>query len=749
MKLRICGSLSWLGALCLFVSVMQAQIRPWEQNVQVQVSNPVTAFTADGYGLHVITAYLSSFEHYLIGNDGQVITANSNNLHPTRISEFGVSITSSSGIVSVVFDTTGDKLVLHQSTNGGASWTRRGYYDPSPHSVRNIDAFEERRNDRDMVHIVWDSDAGDAVYYVRYEGPPNPGFSGFQTITNIGGITGKNPKVITSSDRIHVSFVTTNDAQNKRATTRDFVFSSGQWENTFRQTNVLGFTASVSQQNLGKRSNGSLDSIHILAQEAVVQGSGYQIRQSRRTADGSWVGDESYTDWVTNSSDQGTNYRRTVASVGDTLYAAFNRRGPSDGGIKYSEYKASSSWSALYTISPQGGENPLGKVTINSSATGIYVIWETPTPGIVYMARKAFPLAGSIAQNMFWTDSNWVSGDLTVESGVTVTAKTGSVTSVMSNKKITVNSGGTLTVEPGATFNFESGASIEVQGTLTAQGSAPPTETRVIFTSNDANTTWGGMVVQNSSSAPTTALSYADIVNAGTGVRVGSNANFSMTHCVVDGGSTGLEIFQSGTGTPSKSVTNCLFSDNSFYGILLNSFSNITISDDTCSGNDGASGIVCLASSPSPILRNRLYGLKFGLYCDAYSSPVLEDGRYGGYNKIINNGNGVVSVDGTPVLGFISGMLDDVGGQNDICGSSEFDVALSGESIVEGENNWWGTDQDPKTQFNDAGLIDYDPWLTSDPNPNRSFEGRTPGIVGTIANSQGKGGGSGLILSPV
>ena len=98
-------------------------------------------------------------------------------------------------------------LILHilcQSTNGGLNWERVGVYDPSPHTVRNIDAFEEVRDGRDIVHVVWDSGIGDTVYYVRYEGAPNPGFSSFKTVTDISNITGKNPKVITSSDRIHV-----------------------------------------------------------------------------------------------------------------------------------------------------------------------------------------------------------------------------------------------------------------------------------------------------------------------------------------------------------------------------------------------------------------------------------------------------------------------------------------------------------------------------------------------------------------
>jgi parallel beta-helix repeat protein len=548
MKSRIYGLFAWLAVLMMLVSAMQAQIRPWEQNVQVQISSPVFAMTSDGYGQHVIT-YSSGglFEHYLIGNDGEVISANSGNIHPIRISEFGVSITNSTGIVSVVFDTTGDKLVLHQSTNGGASWTRKGSYNPSPHSIRNIDAFEERRNNRDMVHIVWDSDAGDTVYYVRYEGGTVNNFVASQTITNIGGITGKNPKIVTSSDRAHVSLVTTNDSQNKRGTMRDFVFSNGQWENSYRQTNTISsLVYAIGQENLGVRNNGTTDSIHITMDENSGPSSGYSIRLSRRKVDSDWPTTTEYYNWDHNNSDNPSSNRRRMVSVGDTLYAVFSRASSSDGGIKYGEYKQSSGWSSLYTVEPQSG-GALRKVAISTSRTGIYVTWETPTPGDVHMARKAFPLSGSITENMFWTDSNWVSGDLAISSGYTVRAKAGSVTTVLANKKIIVAEGATLIVKGDAQFKFGAGASIDVQGTLMVQGTPGHA---AIFARSGQSGTWSGIDID--ASATNCSIEYAEFSDATTAITVPSDNGSVISHCTIDGGNIGIYLYYS--SNPSEEL---------------------------------------------------------------------------------------------------------------------------------------------------------------------------------------------------
>ncbi len=151
------------------------------------------------------------------------------------------------------------------------------------------------------------------------------------------------------------------------------------------------------------------------------------------------------------------------------MYTVFNRNNSVDGGIKYSEYKASSGWSSLYTISPQINNDNLNKATIASSRTGVYVVWETHTQGEVFMARKALGLSGHITENMFFTDSNWVTGDLTIDAGVTVTLKAGSVTMVSDNKKLIVANGGTLLKERGSQVIFGGGATFKITTSLLDQ----------------------------------------------------------------------------------------------------------------------------------------------------------------------------------------------------------------------------------------------------------------------------------------
>jgi len=75
----------------------------------------------------------------------------------------------------------------------------------------------------------------------------------------------------------------------------------------------------------------------------------------------------------------------------------------------------------------------------------------------------------------------------------------------------------------------------------------------------------------------------------------------------------------------------------------------------------------------------------YGVYADGTSSPFLGQGSSnGGYNSLYSNSDGEVYSD------------------------------YSG--TVYAEYNWWGQAPPDESQFQGSGMVDYDPWLTYDPN---------------------------------
>jgi len=214
-------------------------------------------------------------------------------------------------------------------------------------------------------------------------------------------------------------------------------------------------------------------------------------------------------------------------------------------------------------------------------------------------------------------------------------------------------------------------------------------------------------------------LRYVDISNCGTGVRVGSNTSFIMENSSISYTSIGVQIVPVELNgiLPSMRISGSTISASGA-SIIVDGFSNLLIEDNVLTSSAGsATGIACNNASPT-ILRNRLDGFKYGLYCNNSSSPVLDEGRTGGCNTITNCDIGVqCEQESNANLGYISGLLGDEGGQNGIYGNTSYDVVLTNKSIVLGENNYWTDPRDPASRFlvDPNSEIDYDPWLLDPP----------------------------------
>ena len=90
-------------------------------------------------------------------------------------------------------------------------------------------------------------------------------------------------------------------------------------------------------------------------------------------------------------------------------------------------------------------------------------------------------------------------------------------------------------------------------------------------------------------------------------------------------------------------------------------------------------------------------------------------------NVIIRNGDDGVEVyaDGVTYDLNMGNATAGTAGYNSIYGNNmnaggAFDLNNTSAESISAENNWWGTTTPAAGQFN--GTVDYDPWLSADPN---------------------------------
>lgn len=228
-----------LLAVCAIVlpTILIAQVPDWQNAVTLQNTTPISCATSDGYGQHVLIPNGTTFIHRLLGNDGVKITSNSEQVTPPHSggdADFGASITSFGGVVSIVARNDTTQLKLYQSTDGGANWSSvTPYNPPSGVSCNYVDVLADARG----VHIAWDNIAGTKVYYVRYD-PQVPGFVGFQVVTDLSGgrsVQGYRPKVVTSTNKVIVSFVKKDAGTYYVGSSRDYNFSTSTWDNSDKE----------------------------------------------------------------------------------------------------------------------------------------------------------------------------------------------------------------------------------------------------------------------------------------------------------------------------------------------------------------------------------------------------------------------------------------------------------------------------------------------------------------------------------
>jgi hypothetical protein len=193
---------------------------------------------------------------------------------------------------------------------------------------------------------------------------------------------------------------------------------------------------------------------------------------------------------------------------------------------------------------------------------------------------------------------------------------------------LTVPSGETLTIAAGAQVLFQGDYNLTANGTLLVNGSA---NNRVVFTSGNlvkATGDWGGIIINKSGSR----VSYADIQYSSSAVYVSDIDTVTINNCIITNNTSGIAGIRILDGADYFTIRENTIRANFSYGIRKINSSG----DNSCSTNH---------QGGAEIVGNTIYAL-YGMYiCGTYNAQVdsntillednYSDGTYG-----IDNENG-------------------------------------------------------------------------------------------------------------
>ncbi|MCH8012064.1 MAG: VCBS repeat-containing protein [Candidatus Marinimicrobia bacterium] len=289
--------------------------------------------------------------------------------------------------------------------------------------------------------------------------------------------------------------------------------------------------------------------------------------------------------------------------------------------------------------------------------------------------------------------------------------------------EVTVNSGVTLTVDPGVTVLLNSGLSLTIDGSLRAIGTVTDS---ITFTANTATPMpgfWGGVVFNSSSSNDT--LEYCKMEYGWQVITVYSTSSILIKHCMIinnedrsihlrNGASpTIMNNIISNNGYGIVGWPNCspliednIITNNSVHGLNFDFSSNPTIRGNVISNNGW--GIVAV-NNCSPIIEDNIIRNNIGgIYTYGYASPMII------HNTITGNQYGIYSnYEFSPEEGTWPPIY-----YNNIY-ANVYNFYNRTTQNVDAASNWWGTTNTDSIDahiwdYNDdqsAGTINYTPVL--------------------------------------
>lgn len=291
-------------------------------------------------------------------------------------------------------------------------------------------------------------------------------------------------------------------------------------------------------------------------------------------------------------------------------------------------------------------------------------------------------VSGTISSNTAWSGSKYVTGDVTVNSGVT------------------------LTISSNTFIFFANGTSLTINGTLNAVGNA---SAPIVFTHSGSSGTWDGITFYNNTAGT---LSYCDISNAQIGITCSFAREMEITNCNIhDNTSAGIYIDDSGPLIVDNEIR-----DNGSYGIWVYDDSTPITAHNIITGHSIA-GIY--ANSASQISDYNLGGTSGS---NAIRSNTNGKGIYANYASEIIFGDG------------------SYGGSNSICSNTNQEAYATSYSTITTQGNWWGGYPPSASEFYTDGTssIDYSNYLSSDPNPGMYKISAPLSSEQIVSNSSGK-----------
>jgi M6 family metalloprotease-like protein len=256
---------------------------------------------------------------------------------------------------------------------------------------------------------------------------------------------------------------------------------------------------------------------------------------------------------------------------------------------------------------------------------------------------------------------------------------------------VTLNSGKTLTVTPNTTVTFSSGTSLTVNGSLVANSTS--SSQRITFTRQGTSGSWNGIKINSGSSSNVSTLRRCDVQYATDGISItytGSNNSVTIDKCRIRYNlNEGIYVLGNGSGgaTVHPTISNNTISDNGNNGISLANYAVPTITGNRIE-NNLASGIYTSSNNSATVTYNYIYGNdEFGLWLANSSYVQLHR------NTIkANSGRGVNTVSNSNLTAYGN---DNTKGRNEITANSGIGIYAGSSAPIYGKdvsgqygNNW-------------------------------------------------------------
>lgn len=264
---------------------------------------------------------------------------------------------------------------------------------------------------------------------------------------------------------------------------------------------------------------------------------------------------------------------------------------------------------------------------------------------------------------------------------------------ILSND-VDVSSGATLTIEPGTEVRFGGPFSLNIEGSIVANG----TNTNVIhFTTNDPNASATWQTIRIIGAQPSYFVNC--IIDYGKNGLTVDNGNLVITHSSVRHTSQNGILVNDGTAT----VSNDEFSNNVVTGLNVTGGTQVTITNNTFSANEYGILLGGQLTGNIDIAQNLIYNNTFNgitLAADTYSSTTIMR------NNISGNDNGfVVQGDTSPDIThnyvfnntvgiYYQGGVNHQAHFNDLY-QNQIGIEISANASADASYNYWGDRSGP------------------------------------------------------